>query len=465
MRLLLVRPPRVRKSITIGELMFCEPVGLEILYGMMKAEHEVKVLDMMVERADIVDVCREWQPDVVGLTSLCVDVRNVVEIASRIKEYDREIVTMVGGTQAFLVPSAFHHEAIDYVAQYTTSKNMRALMHHLKLGDAVPLLDGIQCRKDGYRSTGVKGYNEYLVPDITCTEEYRKHYSYFGFRPCAIIQTSQGCSKQCKFCLRWRVEGGRELPQEMGVVLDQLSRIKEPNVMIYDNDFLCDAGRLNALCDWLEENQIKKTFLCYGSVNSILKNRDSVARFAENGLAAVLVGYESFSADELVQYSKKSSPDDNCEASCFLKKIEVDAWASFIMHPDWTLNDFKAFRRYIRRLHPEISSMTPLTPFPTLPIYDEYRDRLLIDKEDYEKWSFGVVSIMPSKMSLRRYYFEILLSNLYVNLFMNNTVYLIRKFGIFSVTRLMAGSFRLMHRYILLMLRSGKQRPRHSGND
>jgi len=185
-----------------------------------------------------------------------------------------------------------------------------------------------------------------------------------------------------------------------------------------------------------------------------LKNRKAVARFAKNGLSAVLVGYESFNPSELQSYAKKSSPDDNLETAQFLKQVKVDAWASFIMHPDWSVEDFKKFRQHIRQLRPEISSMTPLTPFPSLPLFKEYSDRLLINRNDYEKWNFGTVGIMPSHMSLRRYYIEILKSNLYVNLVMNNTAYLMRKFGVMTLIRLLAGSLRLTNRYILLMLRS-----------
>ncbi|MDP6525012.1 MAG: cobalamin-dependent protein [Kiritimatiellia bacterium] len=453
MRILLVRPPRIRKAITIGEFMFCEPIGLEALYAVLKKDHRVKILDMMIEKTDIIDECIEWRPDVVGLTSLCVDVKNVLAIARQIKAQDSRIVTMVGGTQTFVEPSAFHDDSIDHVVKYTTTGNLQELIGHLSKGEAVPPIDGVESRENGFESTGVEGRNEYMVPDITSTAHYRKHYSYFGYRPCAIMQTSQGCSKQCGFCLRWRIEGGKEQPQGMAVVFDQVRRIEESNIMIFDNDFLCDGARLNELCELLEANGVKKTFLCYGSVNGILKNREAVARFAKNGLSAVLVGYESFSAAELEHYRKKSTADDNLEAAAFLKEIKVDAWASFIMHPDWSRDDFRKFRRYIRKLRPEISSMTPLTPFPVLPLYKEFADRLIVKRDEYEKWNFGTVSIMPACMSLRLYYLEILLSNLYVNLFMNNTIYLVRKFGVTTLVRLLGGSVRLMNRYVLLMLR------------
>ncbi len=454
MKILLVRPPRIKKAITIGEFMFCEPIGLEALYAVLKKNHTVKILDLMVDKVDIVDECIDWKPNLIGLTSLCVDVGNVLAIAQKVKAHDQNISIMVGGTQAFIEPSSFHDDAVDHILQYTTTENLLQLIGHLEAGEAVPPIDGIESKERKFKSTGIEGRNEYIVPDITSTDRYRKHYSYFGYRPCAIMQTSQGCGKRCSFCLRWRIEGGRETPQDMAVVFDQIKRIKESNIMVFDNDFLCDGTRLETLCDFLESTGIQKTFLCYGSVHSILKNRKAVARFAKNGLSAVLVGYESFNPSELQSYAKKSSPDDNLETAQFLKQIKVDAWASFIMHPDWSVEDFKKFRQHIRQLRPEISSMTPLTPFPSLPLFKEYSDRLLINRNDYEKWNFGTVGIMPSHMSLRRYYIEILKSNLYVNLVMNNTAYLMRKFGVMTLIRLLAGSLRLTNRYILLMLRS-----------
>ena len=73
--------------------------------------------------------------------------------------------------------------------------------------------------------------------------------------------------------------------------------------------------------------------------------------------------------------------------------------------------DFKSFRAYIKKIRPQITTINPLTPFPGLSLYEEYKDRLLFSAVDYEKWSFGQVMIMPSKISLRTYYLELLKTN------------------------------------------------------
>ncbi len=465
MRILLIRPPRPPKAITIGEFMFCEPLGLEAVYAVLSKKHQVTILDMMAEQVDIEEYLRRRKPEAVGITALCIDVENVLDLAQTVKAIDTKIPVVVGGTQAQLIPQAFVDPAIDYVMHHTTAAGLHRLFDALEVptSASVPAnteevrqnIPGVLAVKEGIPEKIRLQKNEYLVPDRSACQQYRKQYSYFGYKPCALLQTSQGCSQCCSFCLRWRLEGGKETHQNMEVIFQQIREIDEPSIIIIDNDFLCSQERLEQLCDFLEQEKIRKNFLCYGSVHSVLHNRESVRRFAGHGLRAVLVGYESFDPDELASYQKKASVEDNLKVSRLLRQWGIDAWASFILHPDWSHGDFKTFRRSIRQLRPEISSLSPLTPFPGLPAFREFQGRLLFNPADYEQWSFANIAIHPSKMSLRAYYAEVLLTNLQVNFFMNNAFYLVRRFGVKTLFRLSVGGIRLTQRYLTAMWRAG----------
>jgi len=123
-------------------------------------------------------------------------------------------------------------------------------------------------------------------------------------------------------------------------------------------------------------------------------------------------------------------------------------------HPDWSADDFRKFRKYIGLLKPQTSSINPLTPFPNLPMYGKYKDRLLHSAEEYDKWSFGQVTIRPSNMTLRRYYYELMVTNLYVNLVVNSKTEMLRQFGIGNITRIISGSMRTFSRYVRLMAKA-----------
>ena len=452
MKVLLVRPPRIKQAVALGEFMYSEPIGLEMVYTMLEDSHQVEILDLMSEKVAIEDKMREFKPQVVGITTLCIDVPIVKDLAERVKGYDPSIMTVIGGTQTFLNSKAFFIDSVDHVMKYTTTNTIKELFGYLEREENPPVIDGICSRVNKYKTTSTYGINEYVRPNRASTSRYRRNYTYFGYKPCAIMGTAQGCSKVCRFCLRWRIEGPTEKYFSMDSVKDEIKSIQEENIMIFDNDFLHNSDRIKELCDFLEKEQIYKNFICYASVNSILKNKEAIKRFRSLGLKAVLLGYETFKDEELQKYEKKSSVQNNVEANNFTKEIGLDVWASFMIHPDWSIEDFKSFRRYIKILNPETSTFSPLTPFPNLPLYQEYGDRLLVTEKDYERWSFGQVTVMPSNMSLRRYYLEILKTNLYVNLPLENIKYLTKRFGIFSIFRLFRGSVTLFIKYIKLML-------------
>ncbi len=450
MKILLVRSPRIKQAITLSDFMFSEPLGLEMICGALKDEHEVEIFDMMVETTGLRKKINEYKPSLVGITSLCIDVTKVLELCKEVKEIDISIITVVGGTQTYLNPEGFYSDNVDYIFEYTTKDNINEFFCSVNKGETA-LIDGIRSRGLSYESTGQMGRNEYILPDRSATEKYRHEYSYFGYRPAAIMEFGTGCEKACDFCLRWRIEGVKEKLIDTELIKKDLINIKEPTIMFIDNDFLGSEEKITAFIGVVKSLNLKKNYIMYGSVKGVIAYEKYLKELSEMGLKALLIGYETFSDDELYAYHKKSSTDDNLKASEILRKHRIDVWASFMAHPDWDKNNFKSLRGYIKKLKPQITSISPLTPFPNLPMYKAYEDRLLYVKEDYEKWSFGQVMIRPSKISLKAYYYELLKTNLYVNIFLNKNTEMIKKFGVINILRILKGSLKAVKKYIILM--------------
>ncbi len=451
MKILLVRPPRIKQAITLSDFMFSEPLGLEMVYGVLKDAHTVEIFDMMVESTGISEKIADFRPQAVGITSLCIDVNRVLSLCAEIKKTDPSIATVVGGTQSYLNPEGFYNENVDHIFEYTNYENLTRFYESMPLRETEPI-DGIRSRVYDYESTGVKGRNQYMLPHRSSTEKYRKEYSYFGYRPAAIAEFGTGCEKVCDFCLRWRIEGARERLIDLELTKKDLTQIKEPTIMFIDNDFLADREKIEAFIGIVKELKLNKNYIMYASVKGITEYREYLPELKSFGLKALLVGYETFSDEEMTVYRKKSSTSDNFEAAEILRDLNIDVWASFMAHPDWSKKDFKLFRKYIKALKPQITSISPLTPFPNLPMYEEYRERLLYDGNNFEKWSFGQVIIKPSQMSLSDYYLELLKTNLYVNLLVNKNTEMIKKYGIVNILRILYGSLKAVKKYILLMM-------------
>lgn len=447
MRILLVRPPRIRQAITLSNFMFSEPLGLEMIYGVLEFDHIVEIFDMMVDKLSIEEKISEFKPDTIGITSLCIDVFKVIDLCNKIKEHDNSITTFVGGTQALLSPQSFFHPSIDYVFNYTTKGNL------LKFVNGDKSIEGIYFKENSFKDVFQKDKNEYMLPNRNSTNKYRSQYSYFGYRPAAIMEYGLGCESRCNFCLRWRIEGYKEFEIDKAITIEDLKNIKEDTIMFIDNDFLASREKLEGFLKIIKEFKLKKNYIIYGSVKGVIENQETLKDFASLGLKAILIGYETFKDEELEHYNKKITAKSNLKASRILKDLKIDVWASFMAHPDWDKNDFKQFRKYIKKVNPQITTINPLTPFPGLPLYEEFKERLMFKAEDYEKWSFGQLIIRPSKISVRTYYYELMITYLYVNLFVNGNTDMLKKFGAKNVFRIVIGAIKASNNYIKLMIK------------
>lgn len=456
MKVLLIRPHINKKITTVKKFMFGEPMGIECVSTILKEQgHEVLLVDFMAESKNhLKRYVKTFHPDVVGLTSQCSDISNVLYLAEKVKKMNHKITVIVGGIQATITPEAYFNRYVDYVFKSTTRENYKLLMEQIENGGDEEIM-GIFSKKRQYQSTMESCQNEYVKPDREMSAKYRKKYKYAGYQPYATLQTSYGCRNHCTFCIRRKLEG-KLTERDINEVIQDIQEIKEDTIMICDSDFLINEQRLVRFCELLEEKKIQKTYICYGSVNSILEKEALFKRLSDNGVKAVIVGLESFSDAFLKSYNKSATLDDNYKAVQILKKEGIATWGTFILHPDFSKEDFKNFRRYLRYLKPEMISFTPLVPHFLTPLYKQYEDRLIYPRDDYEKWSFGDVIVYPSKMSLRRYYFEVLKIGVPANFNMCTIRYCLRTFSFKQNFGLIFGFDQILKVYLKNMLK--KQR-------
>lgn len=68
---------------------------------------------------------------------------------------DLRIITVVGGTQAYLNPEGFYNEKVDYIFEYTTKDNINKFFNAVNNGETI-LIDGIRSRILSYKTTEQK---------------------------------------------------------------------------------------------------------------------------------------------------------------------------------------------------------------------------------------------------------------------------------------------------------------------
>ena len=371
MKVLLIRPNTSKKSVSIKNFMFGEPLGIECVSTILKElKHNILFMDLMIDSiSKYKKTLQKYKPDVVGITSGCTDIDNVIYIAELTKKINKKIKVIVGGVQVTISPEAYFNKNIDYVFKSTTRENYKQLMEQIKNNTNEEIM-GIYSKKLQYQSTLKSCQNEYVKPDRQCTIKYRKYYNYVGYRPCALLQTSYGCRNHCKFCVRWRIEGPKLVEIPIKEVVKEIESIKEPYIKIIDNDFLINEKRVVEFLDLIEKKKIKKKYVCFGSVNSILEKEHLLKRLSKKGLKVVIIGIESCDDKKLKEWNKASTTDETYKATMMLKKYNISVCGNIILDPDFTLKDFKNIKKYHKKLSLEMSTFTPLYPHPLPPLYN-----------------------------------------------------------------------------------------------
>jgi radical SAM superfamily enzyme YgiQ (UPF0313 family) len=120
------------------------------------------------------------------------------------------------------------------------------------------------------------------------------------------------------------------------------------------------------------------------------------------------VGLEFFREEDLTFIRKGSTLDDNRNAVRILQDLGIEIYASFIVRPEFTRQDFAALRRYCRELQLAFASFAVLTPLPGTDYYAEVESRLIT--HNYDFFDF-VHTVLPTELPLKEFYAEY--SNLY----------------------------------------------------
>jgi radical SAM superfamily enzyme YgiQ (UPF0313 family) len=403
MKILLIQP--YSSSDLMDKVYLFEPLALEYLGAGAKLDgHEVRLLDARIDR-DIEGTIRLFRPEVVGLTGFTSHANIIREIAGLTKGIDGKIAVIVGGHHATVRPGDFNDPRIDFVVigegVFTFRELLAVLAGEKALqtvkGEAVPSPGGL-------RFTEPRPYtplDELPLPDRSLTAGYRHNYFSEWFKPLASIRTSLGCTARCSFCALWGITGGKYLRRDPERVVEELQRIAEENVFFCDDESMCDPQRMSRLAELIEAAGIRKNYFLYGRVDTIVRNPELFARWRRIGLSQVFVGMEDFSDARLAAMKKGVTIAQQQEAVRILDRLGIMMYASFMVDPDYTAEDFAALKAYVRRLKLQYATFTVMTPLPGTELHESVKEQLLSPRPELYDMLHALV---PPRLPLPEFY-------------------------------------------------------------
>jgi radical SAM superfamily enzyme YgiQ (UPF0313 family) len=406
LRILMIRPRPPRETIGLQHVMIVEPLELEILYALKRANDKAVIVDMILEKKPFEYFLALHKPDVVCLTGYITHVNTIISYCKISKKILPAVTTIVGGVHCEVCPEDFENDVVDFRVVRNAAVNFTDLLNHIDL--KTPLPDGVFCKSDTVKNKTLPAFDFRVpFPDRNSVSHYRKHYFYIFHDKVALLKTSFGCPYLCSFCfcriITDKIYKQRPLPE----VIEELKTIKETEIYIVDDDFLVDKKWLNAFITEIKKHVIKKHYLVYGRADFIANNPDIMHELAQIGLRTVIVGFESFSDKELDKYNKKTSVAMYKQTMAVLHREKIEVFATIIIPPEWDKTDFKNMVKVVKELGIHYVNLQPLTPLPKTGVsYPD--DQIIISKTDYEKWDLAHVTVQPEKLTVAEFYTEII---------------------------------------------------------
>jgi radical SAM superfamily enzyme YgiQ (UPF0313 family) len=413
MKILLIEPHKAELTIGGEDVFLYEPLALEYLAAGVTGEHETRILDMRIDR-NMQAVLDDFRPDIVGITGFTSHVNVVRGLFAKIKAWRPEVLTVVGGHHATVMPEDFLSPDIDLVVMGEGVFAFREIVSRHDGGKSFEGIPGV-CFRSGSglvraENTELTDLDSVPFPNRKLTAKYRSHYYSEWMKPLASIRTSKGCPHRCSFCAQWKLAKGRYLRRNPHEIVEELRQIEEDFVFFADDESLIDVKRMTELAALIRESGIRKRYFLYGRSDTISRYPELLKLWREIGLERVFVGLEFFRDEDLEYIRKKSTLQDNENAVRILHELGIDVFASFIVRQEFHEADFAELRKYCAKLGLGFASFAVLTPLPGTDLLEETRDRIITHNYDFVDFMH---TQLPTALPLKQFYAEF--AGLYAN--------------------------------------------------
>jgi len=405
MQILLVQPNQDPGPVGFRLVAMPEPLALEVLAA-MAPEHEVRILDLRVD-PDLDNALALFKPDLVAVTSLTVEVNAARKVLQRVKEYSDEVFTVVGGHHATLVPEDFQVPYVDAVCLGEGEFVFPALIDAVEMERPLRDVPNLVWRDadGGFVSNGrhVPKANGDCIPhprrDLVA--DYRHAYFWLFDKPDTAIATGRGCPFRCDFCSVWQFYQGQTRQMSATRVLEEIRSVGTQHATFVDDNFILNARRDNEIADLIKAEGLQMRWGMECRTDSIVRHPKLIEKWAGIGLKWVLLGLEGISDQALNRLNKHNTAQTNDEAIRVLQANGVMIWGAFIVHPDWTADQFTALREYVHKKGIACTQFTILTPLPGTRLYQDKRADLLT--QDYTCFD-TLHAVLPTRLPREEFY-------------------------------------------------------------
>lgn len=396
------------------------PLGLLTVAAAAK-DHDVIVFDTKGEydlypdttpplKELINKLLKQYNPDVVGTTTIASEFYYAIDILKETKKYNPEILTVIGGLHATISTSDITDSSIDLVLPGQSAHLFREVILAKEKGQSFENIGGILINHNGkFMPSKAKialnnpADEDFLMPDREHLKPWIDTYKVGKSPyPSTYLFTSLGCPYKCTFCSIWCQFEGKYLQRNIESIIEELKLLDDyPVVRFADANTIVNTGFINTLFDRIQEEGIKKDFIMDIRTDTAVKYPKLIEKLAKGGLKVVICGFESFREEELRKYNKSTDAKLIHESIDVFHQNDIMLRGNYVIPNDYDETDFKALSDYTSSHRVTYAGYTILSPMPGTPFYNEVKDQII--DFDLSKYNF-FNSVLKTKLPLEKFY-------------------------------------------------------------
>ncbi len=248
------------------------------------------------ERVRVLDLLKEWSPDVVGIRCLSIGKDSLRVVVKAVKEWNDECFVVVGGPLATDDPEAVLLETeANCIVIGEGEDTLNELVERLKGSSNFEDVPGLAYRQGAriVRSrprTLIADLDALPLPDYSAIDldAFRNRYLTFSskiYQRHANILTTRGCPYRCMYC--HNILGKQFRVRSAESVLSEITLLHErygiTDFQVVDDIFNLDAKRAKAICDRIVRSGMKLTFSFPNGVRGDLMDEELIDKMAAAG--------------------------------------------------------------------------------------------------------------------------------------------------------------------------------------
>ncbi|RKY88250.1 B12-binding domain-containing radical SAM protein [candidate division KSB1 bacterium] len=320
--------------------------------------------------------------DVVGITAMTSTAPRAYEIASIIKNINKKIKIVMGGSHISFMPE----EALNYADSVV-------------IGEADEIITDIIEGKISDRiiaGSQIEDLDSLPFIDYSMLEGKGKRIHYKPFI------TSRGCPYNCTFCTVTSLFGRKYRFRSPDNVIEELKfRIKrnDNKYFFYDDNFTANKTRTKIILEKSLMNNLEFNWIAQVRTD-VAKDKELLELSSRTNCSLLFIGLESINPDTLRDYNKRQTVDDIKECIHQLKKHKIRICGMFVLGSDSDdISTIDETVKFCLKMNLDYAQFAILSPFPGTKLYSMLSRTNRIFSKDWSLYDGTHIVFKPSKIS------------------------------------------------------------------